>query len=378
VAYAPNILERFAEDLAKAGLTGENRAAKLLYLAVTSRVLARPVSIALKGPSSAGKSHTVGSVLKFFPEAAAYSLTGMSNMAIAYSQEPLAHRFLVVYEAAGMKGEFATYGIRSLLSEQCIKYETVEKATGGEAFKTRLVYRPGPTGLITTTTMLSLHPENETRLISVGINDTADQTRAVMLAIAEAGEQYVDYEPWHALQSWIACSGNSTLIPYATQLAHRIPPVATRLRRDFHSLLNLVRAHAVLHRATREVNERGAIVATLADYAAVRELTADLFSEGVKASISREVRETVEAVAANTPANEPLMLLEDRQGVSLTTLKDVLQLDKATVSRRVEQAQRDHYLINLEERAGRPARLVLGEPLPDNVEVLPPPEALMT
>ena len=34
------------------------------------------------------------------------------------------------------------------------------------------------------------------------------------------------------------------------------------------------------------------------------------------------------------------------------------------------------YLQNLEERRGRPARLVLGEPLPESLELLPNPEAL--
>jgi hypothetical protein len=34
------------------------------------------------------------------------------------------------------------------------------------------------------------------------------------------------------------------------------------------------------------------------------------------------------------------------------------------------------YLVNLEERRGRPARLVLGEPLPEEVAILPPPTDL--
>jgi hypothetical protein len=59
LAKAPNILERFAEALARSGVAGESRIAKLLYLAVTSRLLEKPVSVALKGPSSGGKSYLV-------------------------------------------------------------------------------------------------------------------------------------------------------------------------------------------------------------------------------------------------------------------------------------------------------------------------------
>ncbi len=51
----------------------------------------------------------------------------MSEHALAYSKEPLAHRFLVLDEAAGLEGDFASYLLRSLLSEGCIRYETVEQ-----------------------------------------------------------------------------------------------------------------------------------------------------------------------------------------------------------------------------------------------------------
>jgi hypothetical protein len=160
LAKAPNILGRFAAELAQSGVAGEVRTAKLLYLAVTSRLLEKPVSIALKGPSSGGKSHVVERVLSFFPESTYYALTAMSERTLAYSEEPIKHRFLVIYEAAGMSSEFATYLIRSLLSEGCVRYETVEKTS--EGIRPRLIEREGPTGLIVTTTAVKLHPENET------------------------------------------------------------------------------------------------------------------------------------------------------------------------------------------------------------------------
>jgi hypothetical protein len=96
LAEESDILGRFAEELARSGVAGESRIAKLLYLAVTSRLLERPVSIALKGPSSGGKSHVVERVLSFVPESAYYALTAMSERTLAYSEEPIKHRFLVI------------------------------------------------------------------------------------------------------------------------------------------------------------------------------------------------------------------------------------------------------------------------------------------
>jgi hypothetical protein len=172
LAGRPNILDEFASDLSRLGVVGERRAAKLLYLALTSRLLDRPVAVAVKGPSSGGKSFIVESTLKFFPAAAFYALTAMSDRALAYSNEPLKHRHLIIYEAAGMASEFATYLIRSLLSEGRVRYETVEKTK--EGLESRLIEREGPTGLIVTTTSLRLHAENETRMLSLTITDTPD------------------------------------------------------------------------------------------------------------------------------------------------------------------------------------------------------------
>ncbi len=118
LAEKPAILDDFAAALKASGLAGEQRVVKLLYLAVTSRFLPKVVSIALKGPSSAGKSHTTERVLSFFPPQAFYALSAMSERALAYSEEPLSHRILVIYEAAGIRGDFATYLLRSLLRRE--------------------------------------------------------------------------------------------------------------------------------------------------------------------------------------------------------------------------------------------------------------------
>lgn len=110
-----------------------------------------------------------------------------------------AEPFRVIYEAAGMNGDFQTYLIRSLLSEGRLRYEVVEKTS--EGLKPRLIEREGPTGLLVTTTAVKLHPENETRLLSLTVTDTHQQTRDVLAALARwAGGEYPNLGAWHALQ----------------------------------------------------------------------------------------------------------------------------------------------------------------------------------
>jgi len=143
--------------------------------------------------------------------------------------------------------------------------------------------------------------------------------------------------------------------------------ISVRQRRDFGALLTLIRAHALLHRASRDRNEAGAIIANIEDYAVVRELVAELFAEGIEATVSTTVRETVDAIAA---------LKKDE--VSLGELAAKLRLDKSVTSRRLRQATELGYLVNLETRRGRPARIVLGDPMPEVVKLLPEPGELAT
>ena len=101
----------------------------------------------------------------------------------------------------------------------------------------------------------------------------------------------------------------------------------------------------------------------------MREIVADLVSQGVGATVSDTLRETVRAV-------EELQSEAGIEGVSMTTLGQKLKLDKSSTSRRAKEAIAKGYLKNLEDKRGRPARLVLGDPLPDDVAVLPTPETL--
>jgi hypothetical protein len=362
LASSPDILALFARDLAASGLAGEQRNAKILFLVLVSRLSDRPVSVVVKGISSVGKSCVVKKVLLFFPEDAFFVLTAMSEKVLAYVEEPLAHRHLVLIETAGLSGDMQTYLVRSLLSEGRIDYMTVEKTNAG--LRPRHIKVEGPTGLIVTTTALRLHPENETRLLSLNVTDSEVQTRAILRTQArrDPGGR-LDVERWHALQTWLSGAERRVDIPFAGLLAELVPAKAVRLRRDFPVVLELIRAHALIHQRNRETDAAGHIVATLQDYGAVRDLVADLVAQGVEATVPGHLRQTVDAVA------------DLSQGGSLqpTALEvaAALGLHKSSASRRVNEAIKLDYLVNLEEKKGKPLRLKLGNPMPDDEEILP-------
>ena len=378
LARDPQILDRVAADVRTLGLVGEEKLVKLVYLVVVSRLFERIVSLAVKGPSSVGKSFLIALVLRLFPEGSFYAYTGMSEKALVFGEEDLRHKMLVIYEAEGLEEGFHAYIVRSLLSEGRIAYPVTEKGADGQ-HRTRTVVREGPTGLLVTTTAVHLHEENETRLISLVADDTREQTQRILHSLGEEAEKAerstldrVDFAPWHALQTWLAVEDSRVVVPFATALAGLVPPEAVRLRRDFAAVLELIKAHALLHRATREMRE-GAVLATFDDYAVVRKLVGDLVSDGVDATVPDAIRETVAAVGALTVADKEGV---DEEGVSIAQIAKRLKVDKATASRRWRVARDRGYLKNLETRPGLKARIVLDEPLPNEIEILPSVEEL--
>ena len=105
-------------------------------------------------------------------------------------------------------------------------------------------------------------------------------------------------------------------------------------------------------------------MATLVDYARVRELVSDLIAEGVEATVPKTTRETVEAV-------ENVIGGWGEDHATNKAVAEELEIDKSAASRRVRTAIGRGYLKNLEDRKGHPARLVLAESMPEDQEILP-------
>ncbi|MDA0352485.1 MAG: hypothetical protein O3A10_09795 [Chloroflexi bacterium] len=367
-----SILDEFVADLWQCGVVGEERGGKLLYLALVSRLTDRPVSVVVKAASSSGKSFLAKKVLTFFPEDAFQWLSGMSERALAYSKEPLRHRFLVIAEADGAQGDFQDYLLRTLLSEGRIRYETVMDT--GNGLETVIIEREGPTGLLLTTTRITLHPENETRLFSLPVDESIEQTRDVVRELVREDRPEVDLSRWHALQHWLGAGSTAVSVPFGPALAEMVDVRALRVRRDFSAVISLIRSNALLHQQHREVTADGQVVADLDDYAVVYELVADLMAEGIGATVPPGVRRVVDAVDELTSG--PQHYGDDPVAVSNNELSEHLQLDKSTISRRVAEALRSGYLHDLVDRRRREKQLVIHDPMPGDTSVLPSPEEL--
>ena len=220
-----------------------------------------------------------------------------------------------------------------------------------------------------------MHPENETRMLSLYIKDDRDHTKDILTYLAEQAEGgslgQPDLSSWHAVQTWLELGGaRGVIIPYARLLAVNTSPASIRMRRDFGLILTLIKAHALLHQCQRGRDKAGNIVASIDDYDSVYGLLSDLISEASQVSVNATVRGTVNAVKE---------LLKDKSedaSVSVRQLADHIQLDKSSASRRARVAANLGYLKNLEDKKGKPARYVLDDELPEDTPALPSPDKL--
>ena len=370
IALSPRILDRFAEELPKHNLASEDRNAKIVFLEFSSRVRKRPPSLSVFGASSTGKSYFVKVGSRFFPEGEAWiAMSSMSDHALIYLEDiSLRHKILIVYELAGITSDKALYFIRTLQSEGHVKHlVTVKDEATGKRI-TKMLEVEGPAGVIITTTGVKIHTENDTRHLSLYSNESPEATTGSMIASSRRREDkgVPDTSTWISLARWHAASNQEvTLYPWSEKLARILDNKHPRIRRDFEAILDYVETHASLHQATREVDERGRIIATQDDYEVVADLLDSVVSTGLGLRVRKIIRETV---------NKVRNLLEedtDKPSVSVAQLCAALDITKGPMSHRVRDALEIGYLKNLNHKRV-PYELAIGEPMPEDKERMLP------
>lgn len=348
------ILNLLANDFAKV-IAGEATNGKLLYLIATSRLFDKTMNAAIKGTSAGGKSEIRKRVLEFFPPESVVSFTGLSEKALIYYDGDFAHKILSMGEAAATDEQvFQDYLLRELMSESRISYPTVQKV-GGELVAVT-IEKEGPVAFLVTTTKSKLHPENETRMLSLEIDDSEKQTRSVLSKVAQVeGLNYsatqVDYEPWRDFQRWLELGERRVVVPFAAEMVELIPAAAVRLRRDVGQVIRAIKAHALLHREQRGRDDARQIVADIEhDYTTVRELMNAIIAEGSGVAVNAAMAETIDAVTKATVG------MTESEGASAQDIALSLKLDKSAAWRRLSAARSEGFVVNLELRKGMPGK----------------------
>ncbi|WP_425043983.1 hypothetical protein [Primorskyibacter sp. S87] len=292
--------------LTRRGVVGERRVANATFLTIATATTDKPINLINRGQSSAGKSFTTKAVIGLWPEGYVFTISSMSSKALIYLPHgSLANAFIFLEEGEalvrdnGEKNEIAEM-LRVLLSEGHLIHMVTERDPDSGAHYTRVIEQPGPTGLITTTTRAHLDDEIETRMMSIWLDETEQHSRDIVANIAARAamddDEEINVEDWHAFGQWLRTGAHKVVVPFATEIAELLPTKAVRVRRDIRTLIDIIRASALIHRLHRDTTDRGRIIATLDDYQVAVDCIGQSISEGHEKAPSDNARALLQKI----------------------------------------------------------------------------------
>jgi hypothetical protein len=250
------------------------------------------ISILRRGAAAGGKNYLFEKLLLLVPEESIIKISSSSPMALIYygnDEHALSHKIVVIAEAASIASKSngdehpMAVMLRTLLSEgQIDRIVAIPQPNGPP--RSEHVKRRGPVVLLLTSARDNVEPETLTRLMTTDADESSEQTKAVVNR--KLGKVKLDplpeetIEQWRDFQRWLELNAPYDVgVPFAPAIADAYEDLVKkyphalqlRMRRDIAGLLAAIKASGVLHKAQRERDTEGRIIATLVDYRHARE-----------------------------------------------------------------------------------------------------------
>lgn len=297
-----NLFDEIQKEMSKL-IVNEKENRFILFLCYLSCYLKERIHPQLAGTSSIGKTYLMGQVLEFIPEEDILTkATGLSPKALNYflAQDPKIPRvevngvsipnidgkIIVVQEFEGAQEAIIT--LRPLMSgdQDGIEAHIVEKDSQGKNVSKTLRAKGTPL-FCCASTSLQLDEEFMTRTWKIECNDTAEQTKAIMIFQADEDIHpgiHVSERKELVKESIRLLKTRYKLVinPYSPLLAKKIHVTDeyVRLRRDFKKIKEFIKISAWLHQFQRpkiEIDGKVYIVASLEDYNLIKQLVEKSF-----------------------------------------------------------------------------------------------------
>lgn len=301
---SPRLFNKFLRAMEKSGLVGERRNALVLLVVAASRVLDRPLNVFVKGHSSAGKNWLVTRVLNSLPKSAVAEITSASEHAWSYSRSDFRHRVVYLQERNEAVG--AMDPMRLLISEGKI-VRIVTKYEGGKLVTKKRTAR-GPVAAISTTTKNRLKVDDETRHISIWVDESEEQTRKILASqFRDVGRlSRKELESWRTVHRILRTKiGIKILFPkWFEQISNEVFAGDLRVRRYFPAFIEACRTVCLIRsRQDGRQHGNGRLEVNFADYAITALIFDRVFVESLPPlgkAAGEATRRLVEAIAKET------------------------------------------------------------------------------
>ncbi len=333
-----DLLDQAAKDIDALGYVGEETNKRLLYLVAISRKLEDPLSAIVLSQSGAGKSGLTEVIEKLCPPEDVVLFTRLTPQSLYYTEPGFLDRKLVIVEERYGSIE-ADYSIRVLQSRKKLIAAAPVKDPQTGNMRTKVFTVEARAAFIEATTASSVNHENATRCFELMMDESQEQTRRIherqRIFRTERGLQLREAATTITRRHWNAqrlLEPLPVVIPFADRLS--FPSSWMRTRRDHARFLNLIEVSAFLHQHQRQRN-KGAIVASLADYEAAYALAVEVLRETLT-DVKKPLREAYRRIEA---------LAEGKAGtVSRREIREALHVPDSTVRRWLQDLVDFEYL----------------------------------
>jgi hypothetical protein len=306
----PDFFGKVRKAVARCGLVGEARNIVAIFVVAMSSLLKKPMNAILKGVSSAGKNFLASRVLLLIPESAIREITSSSKTAWNYSKDDFRNRIVYLQERNDAAG--AVDSIRLLISEGQLK-RTVTVRKDGQ-LTTEIFVAEGPIAAISTTTRDRIQIDDETRHVSLWLDESQEQTRRIvdrqMSPLPALSDD--ELEVWRKVYEIISTRSSVPVEfrDWFKKITDKVDVSNIRARRYFPAFLAAVRTIALIRSFNwhpEDFESEEPIIARFSDYA----IAAYIFDSAFVESLNRgdddclETSKAIESIAS-TQDGEPV------------------------------------------------------------------------
>jgi hypothetical protein len=280
---SPEFFTFLRQALRRERLVGEERNALVLYVVAISALLDRPLTAIVKGSSSAGKNHLASRVLRLVPEEAVREIGSSSKTAWNYSGDDFRHSVVYLPERDHDPG--VVHSERLSISEGRL-IRTVTVAENGVRVAKTFVTE-GPIASISTTTRNRIEVDDETRHISLWVDESREQTRRVNEGYVSPELRLSDGElaVWRQAYTLIKARADVpvTLPDWFTIIAESVFDGSVTSRRYFPAFIEACKTIALVRSFKKQSGARRPhkIKVAFADLAIAAVLFEDVFVESL-------------------------------------------------------------------------------------------------
>jgi hypothetical protein len=259
----PDLITQIDKLIETAGVVGEERTRKLLFIIASTYKMTSPLHALVQGSSGSGKSHLINIIGQCLPPEDVMSMTRVTSKSFYhYNKDELVDKLMLIQDFDGLDEE-AQYAFRELQSAGNISSSTTYKDRSGNIISMIKVVRSHFASLLATT-KAEVYYDSMSRSLIIGIDECEQQTKKIIeyqnKRLAGLIDIREEQKAKEFLQNCIRCIKPMEVVNrYADKIA--LPMEAKMLRRLNSHYQGFVKQVTILHQHQRQKDEQGRLIA---------------------------------------------------------------------------------------------------------------------